>query len=313
MQTMSSIIKNNLAIIIPVFKTYFLETLLDSLVKQTDKRFNIYIADDASPQDVFSIIKKFENILSIVYHRFETNLGSINLVGHWHRSVDLTIGEEWLWLFGDDDIIGADCVKDFYINVNNKNHVYRFSTRCINEKGKKIKRRQFVKPLQNRSDYLRDRLLEKHRISLGECIFSRKSFIKYGGFLEMPLAYSSDVVAWYNFSGTEGIKGINSSQVYLRTSRFNISSRKDNLEQKRFAMDNVFYKWVEKTEPYIYTGTMSDRKFINDLRAMIFKENYFFKALMFVFNFKVNIIFFTRYRGFKLLIYNSLKNIIRKY
>ncbi len=305
---MTNTVKNNLAIIIPVFKTYFLEQLLESLVKQTDKRFKVYIGDDASPQDVLTIIKKFQNILPIVYYRFENNLGSTNLVGHWHRSVNLTMNEEWLWLFGDDDIMDADCVKNFYINVNNTNHVYRFSTSCINEKGEKIKRRQVVKSLQNRSDYLRDRLLEKHRISLAECIFSRKSFINSGGFLEMPFAYSSDVVAWYEFSGKDGIKGINSSQVYLRTSRFNISSRKDNLEQKRFAMDNVFYKWVEKYEPNIYLTTMSDRKFINDLRILIFKENNYFKAFMFILNFKLNITMFTRYRGFKLLIYNRLKN-----
>jgi glycosyltransferase involved in cell wall biosynthesis len=299
-------VKNNLAIIVPVFKTYFLEQLLESLVKQTDKRFNVYIGNDASPQDVLTIIKKFENILPIVYHRFDNNLGSTNLVGHWHRSIDLTKGEEWLWLFGDDDIMDADCVKDFYNNVNDTNHVYRFSTRCMNEKGEKIKRRQIVKSLQNRSDYLRDRLLEKHRISLGECIFSRQSFIKSGGFLEMPLAFSSDVVAWYDFSGMNGIKGINSSSVYLRTSRYNISSRKDNVDQKRFAMDNVFYKWVEKNEPTIYKSTMSDRKFINDIRIMLCNGKRFFQILKFVFDLSYDVTNFTRFRGLKILIYKKL-------
>jgi glycosyltransferase involved in cell wall biosynthesis len=301
-------VKNNLAIIIPVFKTYFLEQLLESLVKQTDKRFNLYIGDDASPQDVLTIIKKFENILPIVYHRFDNNLGSTNLVAHWHRSIDLTKEEEWLWLFGDDDIMDTNCVMDFYNYVNDANDVYRFSTRCINEKGEKIKRRQIVKSLQSRSDYLRDRLLDKHRISLGECIFSRQSFIKSGGFLEMPLAFSSDVVAWYDFSGINGIKGINSSQVYLRSSRFNISSRKDNLDQKRFAMDNVFYKWVEKNEPNIYISTMPDRKFINDIRNMIYKKKSFFTKLKFIFNYKIDVVFLSRYRGLKLLIYDQLIN-----
>ena len=49
---MSRSVKNNLAIIIPGFKINFLETLFQSLVKQTDKRFNVYVGDDASPHDV---------------------------------------------------------------------------------------------------------------------------------------------------------------------------------------------------------------------------------------------------------------------
>lgn len=309
---MNNSIKNNLAIIIPVFKTYYLEKLLQSIANQTDKRFNVYIGDDASPQNVLLIVKKFENILPIIYQRFENNLGSTNLVAHWHRSIDLTEGEEWLWLFGDDDFMHTDCVKDFYQNLNENNHVYRFSTRCINENGEKIKRRQFVNPLQTRFDFLKERLLEKKRISLAECIFSRMSYLKAGGFLEMPLAYASDIVAWYKFSGNEGIKGINSSQVYLRTSRYNISSRKDNLEQKRFAMDNVFYKWVEFNEPNLYLITMPDRIFINDIRIKISKGKSFFSIIKFILKFNNEVFIYTRFRGLKLFLYNRLKNLINK-
>jgi hypothetical protein len=244
--------------------------------------------------------------LQFVYHRFDNNLGSTNLVAQWHRCIDLTKGEEWLWLFGDDVIMHADCLKDFYNNVNDTNQVYRFCTRPINEKGEKIKRRQFVKPLQSRSDYLKDRLLEKHRISLGECIFSRQSFIKSGGFFEMPLAFCSDIVAWYDFSGTNGIRGINSSIVYLRSSQYNISSKKDNLEQKRFALDNVFYKWAEINEPTIYKSTMSSRNYINDIRILISNGKRFFQILKFIFDLSHDVTYSTRFRGLKLLIYNLL-------
>ena len=40
-----------LAIIIPYFKLLFFEETLQSLAIQTDKRFKVYIGDDASPED----------------------------------------------------------------------------------------------------------------------------------------------------------------------------------------------------------------------------------------------------------------------
>jgi hypothetical protein len=308
---MSKSLDSELAIVIPFFKIYYLENLLLSLVAQTDKRFNLYIGDDASPHDIADILRKYNNVLQITYKRFDENLGSSSLVKHWHRSISMAKREKWIWLIGDDDMIDANCVKYFYSNVNDIHHVYRFSTRCINQEGRYLKKTQLVKIHQSRSDYLRDRLLEKHRVSLSECIFSRISFDSVGGFMEIPLAWSSDVVAWYMFSGETGIRGINASKVYLRTSEFNISSRRDNLDKKRFAMDNVFYKWVENNEPNIYKSTMPDRNYINDIRIMIRNGNSFFHIIKYIINFKFDVIPFTRYRGLKLLFFNRLKNIDR--
>ena len=38
-----------LAIVIPYYKIIFFEKTLESLAQQTDKRFRVYIGDDASP------------------------------------------------------------------------------------------------------------------------------------------------------------------------------------------------------------------------------------------------------------------------
>lgn len=306
---MSKSLEIQLAIVIPVFKIYYLEKLLISLIGQTDRRFNLYISDDASPHDIRSLIAKYDNILPITYKRFEKNLGSLNLVKHWHRSISLTREEKWIWLFGDDDFMDSSCVKDFYSNVNNIHQVYRFSTQCINSVGRNIKKTQFVKFYQVRSDYLRDRLLEKHRVSLSECIFSRTSFDSVEGFMEMPLAYASDVVAWYMFSGETGIRGINTSKVYLRTSEYNISARRDNLYKKRFAMDNIFYKWVQIQEPLVYKETIFERDFINEVRILINNNTGLLKAFIFIFNLNKKVLLFTRFRAIKLFLFNYFSKI----
>lgn len=41
-----------LAIVIPYYKITFFEDTLESLAHQTDKRFKVYIGDDASPKNL---------------------------------------------------------------------------------------------------------------------------------------------------------------------------------------------------------------------------------------------------------------------
>jgi glycosyltransferase involved in cell wall biosynthesis len=43
-----------LAIIVPAFRVRFLERTLQSLAAQTDRRFRVYVGDDASPEPVES-------------------------------------------------------------------------------------------------------------------------------------------------------------------------------------------------------------------------------------------------------------------
>jgi glycosyltransferase involved in cell wall biosynthesis len=85
-----------LAIVIPAWRSQFLGATLDSLRAQTDRRFRVYIGDDASPDDIAAVVARHGAELELVYHRFGENLGRRNLVAHWHRCVGLTRGEPWL-------------------------------------------------------------------------------------------------------------------------------------------------------------------------------------------------------------------------
>ena len=54
---------NKLAIIIPAYKPDYLEETLESLTKQTNKDFKIYIGDDASPFYLENIVELFIDTL----------------------------------------------------------------------------------------------------------------------------------------------------------------------------------------------------------------------------------------------------------
>ena len=87
-----------LAIIIPAFNISYLNDALTSLKRQTNKNFIIYIGNDNGPSEIKDICDSYSNELDIVYKCFNENMGHVDLVGQWNRSVRLS-NEKWIWLF----------------------------------------------------------------------------------------------------------------------------------------------------------------------------------------------------------------------
>ena len=102
--------KNKLAIIIPAYKACFFREVLDSIVRQSNRDFTVYIGDDASPDDLESIVSDYKDKLDIFYFRFEQNWGGRDLVAHWERCIELS-DEPLVWLFSDDDLMPPDAVE----------------------------------------------------------------------------------------------------------------------------------------------------------------------------------------------------------
>ena len=102
--------EKKLAIIIPAYKARFLRETLDSILKQNSSEFIVYVGDDASPENIEGLVHDYDEKLDIVYHRFSTNLGGVDLPGQWDRCIAL-FNEPLVWLFSDDDIMPFDGVK----------------------------------------------------------------------------------------------------------------------------------------------------------------------------------------------------------
>ena len=96
--------EEKIAIVIPAYKCRFLRQTLDSIVVQTCRSFTVYIGDDASPQNLKEIVSDYADKMNIVYRRFDTNLGGVDLPGHWDRCIALA-KEPVVWFFSDDDLM----------------------------------------------------------------------------------------------------------------------------------------------------------------------------------------------------------------
>ena len=237
-----------IGIVIPFFKIEFFRECLNSLAKQTNKNFLVYIGDDASPEDPSELINEYSEQLNIKYKRFDKNLGSISLTQQWERCIDLTGEEEWLMILGDDDYLNTDVIENWYKEVNtfeDRTNIVRFATISVDSLANPISKKYMHPTWESAPDSFYRRFLQHTRSSLSEYVFRKTSYLKYG-FCDYPLGWYSDNRAWLDFSENRPIYTINEAVVYIRTSQLNISGRTDNLELKSEALLQFFDYLIKK-------------------------------------------------------------------
>ncbi len=232
-----------LAIVIPYYKLTFFEATLASLAAQTCQDFNVFIGDDASPEDPSIILDKYYGKFEFVYHRFSENLGGTSLTQQWERCIALSNNEEWIMILGDDDVLGKNVVEEFYSNLSEIEqlgiNVLRFSTQIIDEITNTTSK-IFVNPkVENAADFYYRRDLGLVRCSLSEHIFRKKSYLKYF-FQDYPLAWHSDDYAWIQFAENKPIFAINNEKVSIRVSNESLTGSTTNIKDKRIA-ESMFY------------------------------------------------------------------------
>jgi len=233
-----------LAIVIPYFKYAFFEATLQSLTSQSDNRFQVYIGDDASPENPSLLLEKYEKSINLVYKRFENNLGSISLVNQWHRCLNMVQNEDWVMILCDDDVLSENCVAEFYaslyeINQHNIN-VIRYATVVINEKDDRISKIHEHPKFEKSSDFLMRKIKGGTRSSLSEFIF-RKKVLLDTKFKELPLAWYSDYLAVLECTYFQYMYTINNALVFFRLSELNITGRKDDSLPKNTATFNYYH------------------------------------------------------------------------
>jgi glycosyltransferase involved in cell wall biosynthesis len=243
-----------LAIIIPYYKlTYFKETL-ESLSNQTDKRFKVYIGNDASHEDPTVLLDKYKEKFYFKYHRFENNLGGISLTQQWERCIDLSDNEKWIMILGDDDLLGNNVVEEFYRNLpeiaRENINLVKFSTQSIDKVKNNISK-IFVNPkFEKATDFYYRKYLGLVRSSLSEHVFKRESYLKYS-FHNYPLAWFSDDYAWIDFAEDKPILSINEALVLITVSDESLTGITSNLFKKNSA-ESIFFMDLIKNKSNLF-------------------------------------------------------------
>lgn len=221
---------SKLAIVIPAYKSTFLKAALDSIAAQTCKDFRLYIGDDCSPHELKSIVDEYKDKIDLTYQRFEQNLGGKDLVAQWERCIDMTQGEEWLWLFSDDDVMEPNCVEEFYkcLKENPKDKFFHFNITRIGAKGEVLSQQPEWPSHITTKEYLDGKLKGGNNTFVVEFIYHRDLFMSVGRFQNYDLAWGSDFITWLKLSDANGgIRTINGARVCWRDSGENISPNKN--------------------------------------------------------------------------------------
>lgn len=264
----------NLAIVLPAYKSEFLEETLQSIRDQSDQRFTLYIFDDASPNRIEEIIDQTSFETNVIFKRFESNLGGKSLTKQWERCIKETGNEEWIWLFSDDDIMTPDCVESFYKSLEKKPgfSAYRFKTKKVSATGELIRENQFP-DIFDGAEFLNKKLSYAEESYIVEYIFSRQAYQDIDGFPDLPLAWTADDLFCLKLAEHGQICSIDGGCVQWRYSDSNISGSSDRNHAKiKLRAAAEFVDWIldrpkiaKKLEPQDLPLTW----FVRQIRSML--------------------------------------------
>lgn len=280
-----------LTIIIPYYKIAFFKETLQSLEQQTCKDFNLFIGNDASPENPENLIKETLKTTDFIYKEYTDNVGSQNLVKQWERCIQDCGITEWFQILGDDDVISENFVEEFYANlhetVQQKAMVLKAPQCIINEMGEVMAGLSEFPYLFSRNYNWQRKFRSGERASLSEHIFKTSQYRKYK-FQKFPFAWGSDDVAVYEFSESEPILFLKKSKVFVRVSKHSISGSEDNMIAKKNAyhyfekyMINHHYKNLEKEDIYKMINQQISYSYKNNLslRINLYKIYWYFKDI----------------------------------
>ncbi len=209
---------------IPAYKTRFLKECIDSILAQTYTNFELIIVNDASPEDIDSIVQSYSDNPIIHYYKNKKNFGAENVVDNWNKCLSFAQGEYFV-LMGDDDKMEPDYLDEFNNLINRYPSLgaYHCRTKVINEKS------EFVSLTEARPEFESVYSMIWHRMIgriqfISDFLYHTKTLKDNGGFYKLPLAWCSDDISAYIAVIQTGIANTNKPVFNYRSNSSTISS-----------------------------------------------------------------------------------------
>lgn len=218
--------------LLPAYKARFFEEALLSIKNQTYRDFKVIVSDDCSPEELKPIYDKVcGDDPRFTFRRNEENMGSKSLVSHWNLLVDIC-DTEWFIMAGDDDVYDPTFLDEMnrlsekYPNVD----LLHARARVIDADGEVTKKDALYYEYVCQLDYLEQLDFYKHVECMGNNILRTIALKDKGGFVNLPLAWGSDM-ATCNMMSINGVANSGEILFGFRMSGLNISSQ--SIENKK--------------------------------------------------------------------------------
>ena len=212
------------SIAIPAYKKKFLVECINSILVQSFPDFEVIIVNDASPEDLDSVVIEFSDP-RIKYFKNLKNFGAINVVDNWNKCLEYANGD-YIICMGDDDMLMPHCLEEYnkLIDKYPGLGVYHAWTEIIDENSR------FVNMTAARCEYESVYSLIWHRWDnrkqqfIGDFLFDTEQLRKNGGFFKLPLAWASDDITAAIAAKSKGIANTQKPCFCYRINRQTISN-----------------------------------------------------------------------------------------
>ena len=259
------------SITIPAYKSIYLAKAIQSCLKQTYNNFELIIVDDASPNDIASIVRQYSD-KRIRYFKNEVGFGAEHVVDNWNRCLQYAKGEYFICM-GDDDELESTCLEEYlrlihkYPNLK----VYHARSVIIDEESNITQLLEDKPEYESAYSIMWHRMFKDRKQFIGDWLFDTTELRKIGGFYFLPFAWNSDFITVYICAKNGGVANTQAPCFRYRMNRYSITRDRMNFRGKIRAhrLAHSWHKEFLKEKPSDYI----DGLYWKDLTA---KVDYYF-------------------------------------
>jgi len=180
--------------VLPAYKGRYLKEAIASILSQTYTRFELIVVNDASPEDLVSIVSDFSDS-RIRYYENKENMGRKDLVAQWNHCLSFATGA-FVILASDDDVYHPEYLEEINSLVGKypSCDVFSVTTSLIDGKGNIIKQDRAIREFEPYNSYVRIKLRGLITQNIASYCFRKRALDGIGGFVNFPLAWHTDIV-----------------------------------------------------------------------------------------------------------------------
>lgn len=225
------------SITIPAYKQNYLYEAIESCLAQTYKDFELIIVDDASPEDLKSVVDRCQDS-RIRYYRNEKNCGALHVVDNWNICLGYTKGD-YVICMGDDDRLLPNCLEEYskLIDKYPDLDIYHGMTEIIDENGNVTNMQEARPEREGMYSMISGRLRNSRLQYIGDWLFKRTALEQLNGYVNMPMAWGSDDLTAYTIAKNKGVANTQIPVFQYRISSLTISNSGHYREKSKVQFD----------------------------------------------------------------------------
>lgn len=237
--------KKLVSIAIPAYKSRHLEEAISSVLTQTYNNIELIIVDDASPEDIVSVVRKFSDN-RLFYYRNKTNIGGKDPVSNWNKCLSYAKGEYFCLLCDDDKYERTFVEEMMSMTISHPDvDVFRSRVKFIDNNSDCYDLFPSSPEFESAYDYLWNKVSRFRIQTISEFMLKTEVIRNKKGYISTPKAWCADEMSICYFAKEHGICHTNKTLVSFRMSGENITSDKRKNIVEKIEAEKIFTLWVK--------------------------------------------------------------------